>query len=132
MKEELVLEVLEETVEGLVVIRIGGTLDGEDYQVLRSRLAAEIEQSEGLRWYIEMDGFDSWGPDRFWNEVGSEASGSTCPPLVKVAVVGNKRWEDWIGRVWKWLDAVYPRDPDAIKFFRLDRRTEARDWVIEE
>lgn len=124
------LQVLEQTDENLIAIRIGGTVSSQDYNVLRTLLNDRLPAHDGLRWYVEMAAFDSWGSQTLWEKFKLDLHLADQTPLSRVAMVGDKNWEDWIAPIWKWLGAVYPLQPNEIKFFPLERRETALTWIV--
>ena len=56
------LNVLAQTDQQLVAIRISQCLTGQDYLVLRTLFNDRLDHDDPLLWYIEMVDFEGWGP----------------------------------------------------------------------
>lgn len=123
------LEVLDQTGDELIAIRISDELSIQDYATLRTLFDDRLDRAGALRWYVEMSDFSGWGREDLWADFILPLSCADEPPLSRVAFVGDKRWEDWIGKCYEWVTAIYPSQPEEVKFFQLERRREALGWV---
>ena len=125
----IVLEVLEQTDEQLIAVRISKQLKLKDYVVLRTLFNDRLDHDEPLLWYIEMVEFEDWGPSELWSDFMMKVHQASHRPLSRVAFVADRHWEDWIGESYQWLLAIYPSQPAETKFLPVERRDEALNWV---
>lgn len=114
-------EILPETEGRRFYIRARGRLADADYKDLTPRLEAAIEAFGPIRLYADLEDFRGWEPAAAWDDfvLGIRHWND----FERVALVGDKAWEDVAARV---MDRL---SKGAFRFFPLDRRAEARAWI---
>jgi hypothetical protein len=115
------LQILEETENDLVAVRATHSLTQKDYDKLLPLLNSKLDRYEQLRMYFEMEDFDGWKPRAFWEDVKFDVKHAN--DFKRVAMVGNKQWEDYLTQVMK------PFTTADVRFFLTSRKNEAKTWV---
>jgi hypothetical protein len=98
-----------------------GTLDKNDYDTLLPIVENKILKYGKVRWYFEMDHFDGWKLDAFWKDIKFDVR--HFKDFEKVAMVGDKRWQEWMVR------SIKPFIPAEIKYFNLSEKDLAEQWI---
>jgi hypothetical protein len=112
---------IETTRETLVAIRLTGTLDKQDYDRLIPVVESKIKQFGKIDLYWEMAGVEGWNPAGLWEEVKFDLR--HVNDFRKVAIVGDKKWEEWIARM------IQPFTSAGIRYFDIHQKQEALAWL---
>ena len=106
----------------IVNVRVTGRLSDDDYKIFVPRMESLIQQWGRLRMLFEMvDDFQGWDLSSAWQEFKFQAK--HMKDVKRVAVVGNKKWEQWataISRMFTGTD---------VRYFDESAVSEARDWI---
>jgi len=112
---------IETTREDLIAIRLTGTLDKQDYDQLIPVLESKINQFGKIDLYWEMEGVVGWQPGGLWQDIKFDVKHVNS--FGKVAIVGDKKWEEWIARM------IKPFTTAEIGYFDTGQKAEAMAWV---
>lgn len=110
--------------ERVLHVRLNGKLTDADYQQFVPELEKLIERHGSLRLLVEMTDFHGWNAGALWDDFkvylkhGNE--------IGRIAIVGEKSWQEWMTRVSK------PFLHSDVRYFDHDHAGEARQWVLEE
>lgn len=105
----------------VVDVTASGTLTSEDYDRLVPELERLTAEYGPLRIYIELRDFSGWTPPALWKDIRFDARHQH--DMERIAVVGEKRLEDWGTKLSKpFLEA-------DMRFFPREEAEEARRWV---
>lgn len=118
------LEILEETWDKVLILRVSGELTHEDTHHFFDAVDAKLATYGGARCLIELD--DPKGlelrtiPDEiaFDRRYGKQ--------LERCAIVGDHAWERWMVKIAK---PFYPHT--ELRFFDKSRKEEAMQWIHE-
>jgi hypothetical protein len=106
---------------GIVTIKASEKLSKADYD----RFVPEFEriaQARGpVRMLIELDDFRGWDLPGLWEELKFDTTHQS--DLGRVAIVGEKAWQEWATRLSK------PFFKAEIRYFESDQATDARAWL---
>lgn len=105
----------------VVDITASGTLTSEDYDRLIPELERVAAEQGPLRIYIELHDFTGWTPPALWKDIRFDAQHQD--DMERIAVVGERRWEDWATRLSK------PFLKADVRFFPREEAEEARRWL---
>lgn len=117
------IHIIEPTYGNLVATRANGKLTKEDYEKILPVLNQLEEKYPKIRWYFEMaPDFDGWSLKAAAKDLNFDLS--HAKQLEKIAMVGDKKWEEWLTEIMK------PFTSAEIKFFELSQKEEAQVWII--
>ena len=93
----------------------------EDFEELKPALERLIGEYPKVRWYYEMQDFEGWEVKTFFED--STFSLSHRDDFEKIAMVGEKKWQEWMTKMMK------PFTSAEIRYFRTEERNDARKWI---
>ncbi|MGB7843739.1 MAG: STAS/SEC14 domain-containing protein [Salinimicrobium sp.] len=96
-------------------------LHDEDYGRLVPLLKEKVKKFGMIRWYFEMQNFEGWSLSAMWQDLKFDVK--YAENIEKVAMVGDKTWEEKITRLMK------PFTSAEIKFFNLEEKEQAKAWI---
>ena len=108
-------------IENLVAIRLSGTLDKQDYDQLIPVLESKINQFGKIDMYWEMEASAGWQPNALWQDIKFDIKHINS--FRKVAIVGDKKWEDLIAKL------IKPFTTAEIRYFDTQQKDAAMAWV---
>ena len=103
--------------------RISGQLHDADYEHFVPVLDAAIREHGQVRLLAWLDDFQGWDAAALWDDVKFAAGHYSA--VEKVALVGDKKWEEWMATVCKPFTAA------AVKYFDQSQVDEAWAWAGE-
>lgn len=107
---------------GMIVVRAAGTLTTRDYDAAVPELEHAMEVSDGpLHVLLRLEDFRGWEVGALWRELQLDLK--YRGDFGRIAVLGDTTLEKW-GTT---LSA--PLIKAEMRFFPLDRETEAREWL---
>lgn len=92
-----------------------------DYDKLLPLLKDKLRQHDKIRWYFEMEDFDGWELKAFWEDVKFDVKHAN--DFDKVAMVGEKKWEEWM------TDLMKPFTSAEVRYFDISQGEEAITWI---
>lgn len=98
-----------------------GKLTKADYNKLMPLLNKVVSQHEKIPWYFEMGNFVGWELKAFWEDVKFDVRHAN--DFDKVAMVGDKKWEEWM------TEGMKPFTSAEVKYFDTSPREEAIKWI---
>lgn len=96
-------------------------LNDRDYDQMLPLIQEKIDEFEKVSLYFEMRHFKGWTPSAFWRDLKFGLSHSD--DLEKVAIVGDKRWQEIMTQTMK------PFADTEIKYFDESLADEAAEWI---
>lgn len=115
------IQILEQTPDNIIATKATGKLTEADYNKLLPLLNNKIEQYRKIRWYFEMENFDGWELKAVWEDVKFDTKHAN--DFDKVAMVGEKKWEEWM------TDLMKPFTSAEVKYFDSSQKEEAMQWI---
>lgn len=112
---------IETTKENLVAVRLTGSLGKQDYDTLIPVLEAKIKQFGKIDLYWEMEAVEGWNVGGLWEDLKFDVKHINS--FGKVAIIGDKKWEEWIARI------IKPFTTADIKYFDVHQKDAAMAWV---
>ncbi len=107
--------------EDLVAVSISGHLEKHDYDQILPLMEKKIQQFGKINLYWEMIAFEGWHLDSLWKDLKFDVK--HVNDFRKVAIVGDKKWEEWIATM------IKPFTSAEVKYFKVLQRDEAILWV---
>jgi len=114
-------EVLEQSHDQVVGLRVREKLTDRDYQSLVPYLEEAIQRHGKLRLYWEMVDFKGWKPAALWQDVKFDVRHGG--DFERIAMVGEKRWQEWVSQL------IKPFTGAEVKYFDHSKRDEAWSWT---
>ena len=102
--------------------RLSGKLHDEDYQAFVPQVDQAISDGGKTRLLAQFHDFAGWDAHALWDDI--KFATTHCTKFERIALVGEKKWEEWMAKVckpftmakieyfdatdieaaWKWLD----------------------------
>jgi hypothetical protein len=115
-------DILEKTHEKVLATKISGKLSMQDYEQMFPLVEETVNKYGKICLYVELENFEGWeDPQAFWQEF--KLGFKFYTDLEKVAVVGEKKWEEYGTKAVDFLN------PAKIKFFTPEEKEEALNWI---
>jgi hypothetical protein len=115
------LQMLGFTEGNIIATKAEGKLRGPDVEKIHPLVHAILERGRKERWYFEMENFTGWDTEGLWEDLKMDVKHAN--DYEKTAMVGDKRWQDWITQFMK------PFTSADIKYFDLAEKEETRAWI---
>jgi hypothetical protein len=115
------LQLLEESRDELVAVRLAGSVDRHDYDVMLPILEEKIKQYGKIRVYVELQDAEDISLQALWEELKFDFRHAA--DFERVALVGNRQWLDWLTVM------ASPFTTAKVKYFEPLDRDKALDWV---
>lgn len=106
----------------LMVLKVEGRLNHQDYARLDTLLDEELADRGTVALAIDMTGFQGWESAKALGDdarVGIDHAGQ----IRRMAIVGDAKWEEWMA----WI--AQPFTSGEVKYFDVDDWAKAKDWA---
>lgn len=109
------------TSEKIIYTVVSEKITDKDFDQLKSQLEKLIVSFSKIRWYYEMRDFHGWDPKPFFRD--TRYSLEHTKDFEKIAMVGEKQWQEWM------TDLMKPFTASDIKYFDVSEKEEAKKWI---
>jgi hypothetical protein len=106
---------------GVVVIKASGKLAKADYDRFVPEFERIARASGPMRLLVELDDFRGWDLPGLWEELKFDTTHQN--DMGRVAIVGEKAWQEWGTRLSK------PFFKAEMRYFDRDKAADARAWL---
>lgn len=120
---DIMIEKLKESSENVVGFRMNGKLTDADYKAMGPEFEDGIKRYGKIRLLWLLEDFHGWEPKAAWDDY--EYWRKYGKDIERVAIVGNKRWEDWMTKLAK----LFMKG--EVKYFDDSQLDDAWAWVRE-
>ena len=103
--------------------KLSGKLHDEDYKSFVPLVDAAIATEGKVRLLAQFHDFKGWDARALWDDI--KFSTSHCTKIERIALVGEKKWEEWMTSVCK------PFTMAKMKYFDLADLDAAKTWINE-
>jgi hypothetical protein len=117
------IEKLDSPAAGVLGFRISGKLQDEDYKTFVPAVDAAIAGGGKTRILAQFHDFQGWDAKALWDDI--KFSTTHCTKIERIALVGEKKWEEWMAKVCK------PFTMAKIKYFDAKDVDAAWKWLEE-
>jgi len=107
--------------ENIVRVEVTGKLTQDDYDKLIPSWKAAIARHGKMRLLFVMKDFHGWEPGAAWDDLQFDREHGA--QVERVAMVGEKKWQEWMTKIASWFVAT------DVRYFDLSKLTEAEKWV---
>jgi hypothetical protein len=116
------IETLDRSSGKVIGFKLSGKLHDEDYKHFVPAIDAAAGEGKAkiLAWFHD---FHGWDAHALWDDI--KFSTTHCTKIEKIALVGEKKWEEWMAKVCK------PFTMAKIKYFDASEIEAAWAWLEE-
>ncbi len=107
--------------ENIVRFEVTGKLTQDDYDKLIPSWKATIARHGKVRLLFAMKDFHGWEPGAAWDDLQFDRKHGA--QVERVAMVGGKKWQEWVTKIASWFVGA------DVRYFDLSKQTEAEKWV---
>lgn len=115
------LQIIELQGKNILATKASGKLRKEDIEKIHPLVHNILDKGIKVRWYFEMEKFTGWDFPGLWEDLKMDTI--HAKDYEKIAMVGDKKWQDWISQFMK------PFTNADIKYFDLEDKERAKDWI---
>jgi hypothetical protein len=101
--------------------KMSGKLHDEDYKAFVPLVDKAIAEKGKVRLLAQFHDFHGWDMHALWDDI--KFSTTHCTKIEKIALVGEKKWEEWMAKVCK------PFTMAQIKYFNESDIESAWQWL---
>jgi hypothetical protein len=105
----------------VVGFKLSGKLHDEDYKTFVPLVDAAIAQQGKVRMLAWFHDFHGWDKHALWDD--TKFATTHCTKIERIALVGEKKWEEWMAKVCK------PFTMATIKYFDASDIESAWKWL---
>ena len=103
--------------------KLSGKLHDADYKTFVPAVDAAIAKQGKVRLLAQFHDFQGWDARALWDDI--KFSTTHCTKIDRIALVGEKKWEQWMATVCK------PFTMATIKYFDASNIVDAQKWLQE-
>jgi SpoIIAA-like len=118
-----VIELLKSDSPKVVAFRMSGKLHDEDYKTFVPLVDAAIAKEGKARILAQFHDFHGWDIHALWDDI--KFATTHCTTIERIALVGEKKWEEWMAKVCK------PFTMAKVKYFDASELDAAKAWLAE-
>ena len=117
------IEQLTGSSDAVLGFKLSGKLHDADYKAFEPVVDAAVKAHGKARILAEFVDFHGWDMHALWDDI--KFSTTHCTKIDRIAMVGDKKWEEWMTKVCK------PFTMAKIKYFDQSQMESAWAWVKE-
>jgi hypothetical protein len=117
------VEILSGLPANTVGFKLSGKLHDADYKTFVPLVDAEIAKAGKVRVLAQFHDFHGWDLHALWDDI--KFSTTHCTKIERIALVGDKTWEQWMAKVCK------PFTRAKIRYFDASEIEAAKAWLAE-
>jgi hypothetical protein len=119
--ENMPLHLSEDVREKVLEVHVSGKLHRQDYEKFVPDTERLIKQYGKIRVLMVMRDFHGWDTGALWEDIKWDAKHFN--DVERVAIVGEKKWQQWLVAFCK------PFTRATVRYFDQEKLDEARAWV---
>jgi hypothetical protein len=101
--------------------KMSGKLHDQDYKSFVPMVDKAIAEQGKVRILAQFHDFHGWDAKALWDDI--KFSTTHCTKIERIALVGEKKWEEWMAKVCK------PFTMAQIKYFNASEIESAWQWL---
>jgi SpoIIAA-like len=117
------IEQLPSPSEKVLGFKLSGTLHDEDYKKFVPAIDAAVAKNGKARILAWFHDFHGWDLKALWDDI--KFSTTHCTEIERIALVGDRKWEEWMAKVCK------PFTKATIRYFDASQVAAAWAWLAE-
>ena len=107
----------------VVGFKLSGKLHDADYKTFVPAIDAVLAKEGKVRLLAQFHDFHGWDAKALWDDI--KFSTTHCTKIDRVALVGEKKWEQWMAKVCK------PFTMAKVRYFDVSEIEAAKTWLGE-
>jgi hypothetical protein len=115
------IEKLERSSGAVLGFKMSGKLHDEDYRQFVPLVEEAIQAHGKVRLLAQFHDFHGWDLHALWDDI--KFSTKHCTDVEQIALVGEKKWEEWMAKVCK------PFTMAKVKYFEAAQVETAWKWL---
>jgi hypothetical protein len=117
------IEQLSSPSDKILGFKMSGKLHDADYKSFVPLIDAAVAKGGKIRLLAQFHDFHGWDLHALWDDI--KFSTTHCTQIERIALVGDKKWEEWMAKVCK------PFTMAKIKYFDAADTDAAWKWLSE-
>jgi hypothetical protein len=117
------IEQLSQSSNKVLGFKMSGKLHDEDYKKFVPVIDAAVAKEGKIRIFAQFQDFHGWDFHALWDDI--KFSTKHCLDIERIALIGDKKWEEWMAKVCK------PFTMAKIKYFDVSEIEAAKAWLAE-
>ena len=109
--------------EKVLAFKMSGKLHAEDYRKFVPLIDEVAAKAGKVRLLAQFHDFQGWDLHALWDDI--KFATTHCTKIDRIALVGDKKWEEWMAKVCK------PFTFAKIRYFDAAQIQSAWDWLQE-
>ena len=109
--------------EKALAFKMSGKLHAEDYRKFVPLIDAAAAKEGKVRLLAEFEDFHGWDLHALWDDI--KFATTHCNTIERIALVGDKKWMEWMAKVCKTFTRA------AVRYFDASEVEAAKAWVAE-
>ncbi len=117
------IEQLPSNADKILAFKLSGQLHDTDYQTYVAAIDAAVAQHDKVRLLAQFHDFHGWDANALWDDI--KFSVTHCTKFDRIALVGDKAWEQWMAKV------CQPFTMADVRYFDTAKIDDAWNWLRE-
>ncbi len=115
------IEILSPSTDKVLGFKLSGKLHDEDYKIFVPTVDAAIASQGEVRILAWFQDFQGWDMHALWDDI--QFATTHCTKIERIAIVGDKKWEEWMAKVCK------PFTLAKVRYFDASEVDAAWNWL---
>lgn len=115
------IQQLPSTTPGVLGFKLSGKLHDEDYKTFVPIVDAAVQAQGKVRLLAHFEDFHGWDLHAMWDD--TKFATTHCAKVEKIALVGDKKWEEWMAKVCR------PFTTAKLQYFDAKTIGSAWEWL---
>jgi hypothetical protein len=107
----------------VLAFKLSGKLHDEDYKTFTPLVDQAIAKEGKVRMLAQFHDFHGWDAHALWDDI--KFATTHCTKMERIALVGEKKWQEWMAKVCK------PFTMAKIQYFDASQIDAAWKWLRE-
>jgi hypothetical protein len=107
----------------VLAFKMSGKLHDEDYERFVPLIDAAVAREGRVRLLAQFEDFHGWDAHALWDDI--KFATTHCTTIERIALVGDKKWEQWMAKVCK------PFTMAKLRYFDQSEVEAAKAWLAE-
>ena len=107
----------------VLAFKMSGKLHDEDYKTFVPVVEAAVAAQGKVRLLAKFEDFHGWDMHALWDDI--KFATKHCADIERIALVGDRKWEEWMAKVCK------PFTMAKLRYFDAAEIEAAKAWLAE-